>query len=597
MAHDDLSVWLKASAENKITQKNAWQATLIDHFVGIKPKGNVNFQKASCTLEGCMKVYSTRVDDVSDNTLKLLGIFNKDENPKKKQQTKKKSNFIEKNLGNISLKEQSNDNFYDPLFSSILSRNDDYCLLDFLEPSDAGMVIYSHRSEDLIMSEPDYDERLDFNETNMNNCESMIAGFFVTLFSLVVDYRKKANTDENWALSQIKAFETIQNTLYIQPVTLSQARVAFSQMFKNDDEFLPLVFLDESQKTEDPNFMRDYKTMRKIIRNIGLIPVFMGTNANLVNFISAQAADGSRSGIRVVWSYIVYKLAGPSQSFLSSGKDKVCKIIDRSNNFSPRIKEEFCNLSLTSPEYKLENSITTSNQSGDNTSNTSIILIDKASGIHNHIAHLFADSRWLSDTGAKTIFPLVLASKEIKVSMNDGNVSACKFTPQQIFASFSKESIGHLAFIGHSIQKDLSFVSRNISNRSIVRTSVRKAFHDLFSNIRSYNTAPTIQKADWTSLEILSSVSALIATHYFGYKGLNCEIWLSNFFRELDLNADFKKEPPVLNFLNCPEQYKNIILNTKVPFCSPTINEKWSEEFGEYLCKNRANLGVLNSFG
>lgn len=169
MVQDDLSIWLKASAENKITQKNAWQATLIDHFVDINSKGNVNFQKASCTLEGCMKVYSTRVDDVSDNTMKLLGIFNKEEDTKKKQQIKKKSNFIEKNLNHINLKEQNNDSFYDPLFSSILSRNDDYSLLDFLEPCDMGMVIYSHKSEDLVMAEA----KVDFDLEILPICDSL----------------------------------------------------------------------------------------------------------------------------------------------------------------------------------------------------------------------------------------------------------------------------------------------------------------------------------------------------------------------------------------------------------------------------------------
>lgn len=169
MAQDDLSIWLKASAENKINQKNAWQATLIDHFVDINARGGVNFQKASCTLEGCMKVYSTRVDDVSDNTMKLLGIFNKEEDSKKKAQTKKKSNFIEKNLNHINLKDQSNNIFYDPLFSSILSRNDDYALLDFLQPSDLGIVIYSHKSNDLIME----DEKIDFDVEILPICDSL----------------------------------------------------------------------------------------------------------------------------------------------------------------------------------------------------------------------------------------------------------------------------------------------------------------------------------------------------------------------------------------------------------------------------------------
>ena len=33
---------------------------------------SINFQKASCTLDGCVKIYTTRVDSVDTETKKLL---------------------------------------------------------------------------------------------------------------------------------------------------------------------------------------------------------------------------------------------------------------------------------------------------------------------------------------------------------------------------------------------------------------------------------------------------------------------------------------------------------------------------------------------
>lgn len=33
---------------------------------------SVNFQKASCTLDGCVKIYTSRVDSVDSETRKLL---------------------------------------------------------------------------------------------------------------------------------------------------------------------------------------------------------------------------------------------------------------------------------------------------------------------------------------------------------------------------------------------------------------------------------------------------------------------------------------------------------------------------------------------
>lgn len=172
MVQDDLSSWLKASAENKITSRNAWQSTLIEHFVDtdkFAARDGINFHRASSTLEGCMKVYSTRVDDVSENTLKLLEIFNKDDDAKRRTGAKKKSNFIEKNLANINLKEKEASDFYDPLFSSILLKTDDYFLMDILEPTASGMVLFSGTARDIVME----DERVDVDAEQLPICDSL----------------------------------------------------------------------------------------------------------------------------------------------------------------------------------------------------------------------------------------------------------------------------------------------------------------------------------------------------------------------------------------------------------------------------------------
>ncbi len=67
--------WMKIAADNKINAKNSWNVALIDYFSEItflRDGDSINFQKASCTLDGCIKIYSTRVDSVADETGKLL---------------------------------------------------------------------------------------------------------------------------------------------------------------------------------------------------------------------------------------------------------------------------------------------------------------------------------------------------------------------------------------------------------------------------------------------------------------------------------------------------------------------------------------------
>ncbi len=61
---------IKLASENKISQKNTWSLGLIDHLSDlVKPSGpegagGTNFQRASCTLEAGIKIYSHRVDSV-----------------------------------------------------------------------------------------------------------------------------------------------------------------------------------------------------------------------------------------------------------------------------------------------------------------------------------------------------------------------------------------------------------------------------------------------------------------------------------------------------------------------------------------------------
>lgn len=59
----------------KINATNSWNFALIDYFHDmslLKEGDGVNFQKASCTLDGCVKIYTSRVDSVATETGKLL---------------------------------------------------------------------------------------------------------------------------------------------------------------------------------------------------------------------------------------------------------------------------------------------------------------------------------------------------------------------------------------------------------------------------------------------------------------------------------------------------------------------------------------------
>ena len=56
---------------------------MIDYFADmtlLREGDSINFQKASCTLDGCIKIYTSRIDSVDNETKKLLlGLFEKQE--------------------------------------------------------------------------------------------------------------------------------------------------------------------------------------------------------------------------------------------------------------------------------------------------------------------------------------------------------------------------------------------------------------------------------------------------------------------------------------------------------------------------------------
>nr|OQO20703.1 hypothetical protein B0A51_11989 [Rachicladosporium sp. CCFEE 5018] len=79
--------WMKMATDNKINASNSWNFALIDYFhdMSLLREGDgVNFQKASCTLDGCVKIYTSRVDSVATETGKLLSGLADSGNKKRK---------------------------------------------------------------------------------------------------------------------------------------------------------------------------------------------------------------------------------------------------------------------------------------------------------------------------------------------------------------------------------------------------------------------------------------------------------------------------------------------------------------------------------
>lgn len=165
--------WIRMATDNKINLNNTWSLGLIEYFSDmnvIMDDGNrVNFQKASATLDGCMKIYTSRVDLAALETGKLLsGLAKKpqthdeddadgsdaddddedaDETRKRPQKKREKGPTLVKDFDAIRVKKLEQELSIDPLFKKALAEFDEggakSLLLNTLSIDKHGRVVFS----------------------------------------------------------------------------------------------------------------------------------------------------------------------------------------------------------------------------------------------------------------------------------------------------------------------------------------------------------------------------------------------------------------------------------------------------------------------
>ncbi|CAE7224402.1 unnamed protein product [Rhizoctonia solani] len=158
--------WMKMATDNKINAANSWNFALIDYFHDMSllrnaQDGSVNFQKASYTLDGCVKVWTSRVDSCRNDTGKLLSNLTNDagggdedeegaeegegdgeeggRNQAKRKRAHRPENTIAKSIEQLQVKKLDTECVVDPLFKKTSA--------DFDEGGAGGMLM-NHLSVD-----------------------------------------------------------------------------------------------------------------------------------------------------------------------------------------------------------------------------------------------------------------------------------------------------------------------------------------------------------------------------------------------------------------------------------------------------------------
>ncbi|KAK9722168.1 hypothetical protein K7432_002881 [Basidiobolus ranarum] len=153
--------WMKIAADNKINTNNTWDFALIDFFYDmslLKEGESVNFQKASCTLDGCVKIYTSRVDSVASETGKLLnglaesidtksrGSFDDEDGGKRAKKSSRSENTLAKDFTSLTLKQFDLEFSVDPLFKKTSADFDEGgargLLLNHLSIHNNGKIIF-----------------------------------------------------------------------------------------------------------------------------------------------------------------------------------------------------------------------------------------------------------------------------------------------------------------------------------------------------------------------------------------------------------------------------------------------------------------------
>lgn len=189
--------WMKMVSDNKINAQNSWNFALIDYFHDmslLKEGDGINFQRASVTLDGCMKIYSSRIDSAATETGKLLtGLATKqgredignegDEDgedgedgaggEKKKKTSKPRGVTLAKSYEENSAKKLELELSIDPLFKKMCADFDEGgakgMLMNSLGIDKNGRVVFDGDFDQEI-GQGDFDEDEDMEDAGADSC-------------------------------------------------------------------------------------------------------------------------------------------------------------------------------------------------------------------------------------------------------------------------------------------------------------------------------------------------------------------------------------------------------------------------------------------
>lgn len=228
--------WMKMATDNKINATNSWNFALIDYFHEmsfLRDGDGINFQKASCTLDGCVKIYTSRVDSAATETGKLLSGLTCSESLKnqgkddqddtdidmnmefekqKKSKTKRSEATLVKDFSALQVKKFDLEFSVNPLFKKVLADFDEGgakgLLLNHLFIDRQGRIIFD--ADDAILDEIEPIHNEDNDDIDLNGLQEKFVSIMSTLDNdEICPSFKNLKSDSDSSFSFFKVFEDL----------------------------------------------------------------------------------------------------------------------------------------------------------------------------------------------------------------------------------------------------------------------------------------------------------------------------------------------------------------------------------------------------
>ena len=304
-------------------------------------------------------------------------------------------------------------------------------------------------------------EKEEWNVIERIMVDLYLPGLICFLYEKIIEIREGRNKNEPWIISELLVKGTFKK------MSVSDSIKKLNEISKGNS--LPIIIFDECQSS-DSSFAKKYCYIRRYIRMMGLLGVFMGTNANLANFVNHNLASGSRASgsmVEIPWCFIIHRLTPVSKEFIDNRIEEIKEVVSNNVNeekyqkierftrvIGESLKNErplFAQIVLDSMKEQIINGMidkpldAISNLCRDlimeftkrkitiltysemdllsyNYSNLSLTLpefwrkntreakFEKAQGIHTHIAYLYVPEEIIEMTENKNYFGLTIQS-------------------------------------------------------------------------------------------------------------------------------------------------------------------------------------------